>query len=1347
MKEKKNLKKLMIFAVVVTMCLSALAFLPTASAATINVPGDYSTIQAAINAASDGDEIIIAAGTYIETINLNGKELTIDGAGVGSTIINASGFSVYAISNFGDNSTFKDVTLIGSSNYGFKVSHVSNITLENIRVEDSGKTGVDLHTIDTAILSNIVVVDTVGGFGIMVLDSNNISISDITTSNNPWGGVSIQAVNENAENIDFSGSFDADEPAPLLFEQDPPYGDFINVDIPDEFDYVVYGLRTGIWNYKQWYYQETLTDAKTFANGMMISGFPYENMIIYNVPIEDNYYVIPGMLIQDAIDASSNADIINIDTGTYNENILVNKRLSFIGTGSSTSGTIITQNAAGAGDSDVGVVQITASGLSDTQPILFKDIRVEPISLAGFSVGLFCEDTATIVEYIKLDNVRVIGTNTNPSTEQERGLYVDTTSSLSHLTVVDSSFDDLTYGWYLHKQVSADTSTVQYVSVSDTTFNHNNHKGIYAEKLSDATFTDCSIEENGFDSSVLPSHFAPWSAGIDINLKSGTYENFVFDTCVFTDNAIDESKEGVGLTVKERGTGNNPSGGYTTYPAHCNEVLVTECTFTNNERGMRFGEPGKENLGPTNVTIEDCNIVGNVQHYSGIDGSAYGGLINQMQAEIIAECNWYNDISGPSGDGPGTGDAVQEVVGSIDYIPWLDDEYPYGDCVGGLCADPVWVDDDAASSWYDWDHVLTIQTAVDRVCEGGTVYVAAGTYDEAISIDKSLTIIGSGDDQTFIKSTAKSSPLMTVSANDVTIQDIELTDDVQLVEGISIVSGASSGLTVENVDFNNLGNSGTNAYGINIHTSFTGLSVIDSDFIAMVHTSSSRGIGIFAGNSFNLNDFEVTGSTFDRLFVGIYLSSAIDGLDVIGNTFGPFQLSDCVACVSGVYIGDGDDENFDIENVVVTDNLFTEYGRGVYVWNYGCNATIGSFEIYENIFTNSIWSSSVRFIGGIGHDENISFDGPIEIDDNIITQNSDVGANVAMIDFRTYCKLESCEIAVTNNEITFSGGAYDDAMYGIKLSAWEGPFTNTIVENNNLNGGNTTGAGEVPSSGIVINHKSDLFWPSDVLEMDIIGNDITGFDNGVCVYDTLYDQYGSLPTGSILNVNYNNIYGNALYGLRNDNGEIVDATCNWWGDITGPTQVSNPSGIGDQVSDNVTFLPWLDDEYPYGDCVGGLTIELDINQSFFSRGFPIRHAIDGDWAGAQSYLPTKSVITSVDIYLRKFGNPEFDLIVELRENSPTGTLLDTVTITNTSAPSGWTWLNIDFEDTTVTPGTDYLIVCPPAPSGVTTSFGYEWGYAFGNQYNDGSFWFTRDSGGLWRDLPTMYEFTFKTYGY
>ncbi len=155
----------------------------------------------------------------------------------------------------------------------------------------------------------------------------------------------------------------------------------------------------------------------------------------------------------------------------------------------------------------------------------------------------------------------------------------------------------------------------------------------------------------------------------------------------------------------------------------------------------------------------------------------------------------------------------------------------------------------------------------------------------------------------------------------------------------------------------------------------------------------------------------------------------------------------------------------------------------------------------------------------------------------------------------------------------------------------------------------------------------------------------------------------------------------------------------------------------------------------------------DVNQSIQDRGFPIRHAIDGDWGAAQSFMPTLESLTRAEIYLRKFGTSEFNLTVELRENHPQGTLIDTLTFTPIEISESWGWFILDFEDTTITPGTQYFIVCPPPPSGVTTSYGYEWGYAFGNLYEDGAFWFTRDGGGLWRDLPTMYEFCFKTYGY
>lgn len=66
-----------------------------AAAATILVPADHPTIQGAIDAAVDGDQVIVAPGTYGESIDLLGKEISVrSSSGAASTTIDAGGTDV-----------------------------------------------------------------------------------------------------------------------------------------------------------------------------------------------------------------------------------------------------------------------------------------------------------------------------------------------------------------------------------------------------------------------------------------------------------------------------------------------------------------------------------------------------------------------------------------------------------------------------------------------------------------------------------------------------------------------------------------------------------------------------------------------------------------------------------------------------------------------------------------------------------------------------------------------------------------------------------------------------------------------------------------------------------------------------------------------------------------------------------------------------------------------------------------------------------------------------------------------------------------------------------------------------
>ncbi len=162
---KERLMRHICTSIVITLMLTGTAF-----AATINVPDDKPTIQAAIDsAANSGDVILVASGTYNEhSLNPNGKAITIQGQSKSTTIIDAlQGGSVFVIgSGEGDGTVIKDLTIMGgqAANGGGIRCSSSSPTINNCTIKN--------NTADTA------------GGGIYCENESNPKITGCTISDN-----------------------------------------------------------------------------------------------------------------------------------------------------------------------------------------------------------------------------------------------------------------------------------------------------------------------------------------------------------------------------------------------------------------------------------------------------------------------------------------------------------------------------------------------------------------------------------------------------------------------------------------------------------------------------------------------------------------------------------------------------------------------------------------------------------------------------------------------------------------------------------------------------------------------------------------------------------------------------------------------------------------------------------------------------------------------------------------------------------------------------------------------------------------------------------------------------------
>jgi parallel beta-helix repeat protein len=125
----------------------------TASAATINVPLDYATIQQAVDAATAGDTITVDAGTYTQNVTIN-KSLTLQGANAATV---------------GNGSRGAESVVDGGDADGVFAVRADNVTISGFKIQNGSNGGyfsgiwVETGHQNINITNNII---TGNGFGI-----------------------------------------------------------------------------------------------------------------------------------------------------------------------------------------------------------------------------------------------------------------------------------------------------------------------------------------------------------------------------------------------------------------------------------------------------------------------------------------------------------------------------------------------------------------------------------------------------------------------------------------------------------------------------------------------------------------------------------------------------------------------------------------------------------------------------------------------------------------------------------------------------------------------------------------------------------------------------------------------------------------------------------------------------------------------------------------------------------------------------------------------------------------------------------------------------------------------------
>jgi parallel beta-helix repeat protein len=489
---------------------------------------------------------------------------------------------------------------------------------------------------------------------------------------------------------------------------------------------------------------------------------------------------------------------------------------------------------------------------------------------------------------------------------------------------------------------------------------------------------------------------------------------------------------------------------------------------------------------------------------------------------------------------------------------------------------------------------LTIQHAVDTVLAGDTIMVAAGTYQEQVTITQSLDLIGAGEASTTIQAPTSGRSTVTVgtlpwdyvvaadgngSPIDVKIQGFTIDANGQDATASQNFAGVflrdvgdgsgdglysstiynfgsyfggwkgaplntwngntaltiygSSELTIDDNDIDDYTVSGVSAIGSSVDVTVTGndLDGTDSGYVGLFLRD---GVGTISGNS-------IHGHTSTNAGFGIYLYQAATGT-MIDDSAGPNTIDGNRVAV----------ELYDTDGATIDGNTMS---------NSSYKSILIGWDSDNNVVKSNTISPVASALAGVNIEANSG--------GNVIGGDTTADGNTITLPTSGSGLLYAIWLSGTDTgAATVKHNTVNGGQRAVQFDGGPGHSGTNTISDNTVTGATFGGVMSSCFGNFVISGNTITgtprpleFWQAGNGNIVITGNTLTS---------TAFDVINAGSYAS-MTVSYNDILGSS--GLNNRVGSLtIDARYNWWGDNSGPGGIG--PGTGAAVWGNVLYSPW-----------------------------------------------------------------------------------------------------------------------------------------------------------------------------